>query len=99
MMGVWFSVLSALRGSFVLIKVAESRDFVHCLEQRGGHISEVGNTLYNQPAHFGLSTQQRFYKGCLLFRVYVPYGRFDWSNFLFNPTFQTSDKKLKLDFV
>ena len=47
MMGVWFSVLSALRGRFVLIKVAESRDFVHCLEQRGGHISEVGNTLYN----------------------------------------------------
>ena len=33
MMGVWFSLLSALRGSFVLIKVAESRDFVHCLEQ------------------------------------------------------------------
>ena len=74
MMGVWFSVLSAVGGSFVPITVAGSRDFVHCLEQRGGQISEVSNTLYNQSAHFGLSTLQRFYKGCLLFRVYLMGG-------------------------
>ena len=73
MMDVWFSILSVLRGSFVLIKVAELR-FCPLFRARVGHISEVGNTLYNQPAHLGLSTQQRFYKSCLLFRVYLMGG-------------------------
>ena len=71
MMGVWFSVLSALGGSFVLIKVAESRDFVHCLEQRGGHISEVGNTLYDQsvcPLYKG-STKVVCFSECTLWEV------------------------------